>query len=130
MTYKTFRTWQGALTAAIAVIAAVSVVLGNFIILLAAVIIGMAVIYTLRRRVAELVDDERTYSIAHKAARLTVAVVGIGMAVIGGILLALSRHDLSSTRAQVGFTLEYATCALLIINYIAYYYYSRKLGGR
>jgi uncharacterized membrane protein len=48
---------------------------------------------------------------------------------IGAVLLAVS-HGSNSDIARVGFTLEYVTCALLIINVLAYTYYSRKLGGR
>jgi uncharacterized membrane protein len=130
MTYRAFKVWQRVLAAVIAIAAAVSIVLGNSFILIAAVIIGVAILMALRRRVTEVVADERTYAIAYKAARFTLAVVSIGMAVSGAILLAFSHGDFSLPLAHVGFSLEYATCGLLIVNYIAYYYYSRKLGGK
>jgi uncharacterized membrane protein len=130
MNIKTYRNWRVAITAIIAAVAAVSVVAGNAYILISAVIIGMIVIIMLRRRVKEVIYDERTYSIAYKAARLTMSIVGIGMAIAGAILLALNRDTLSSAPAQVGFALEYAVCGLLVINLAAYTYYSRKLGGK
>jgi len=130
MNIKTYRNWRVAITAIIAAVAAVSVVAGNAYILISSVIIGMIVIIMLRRRVKEVIYDERTYSIAYKAARLTMSIVGIGMAVAGAILLALNRDTLSSAPAQVGFALEYAVCGLLVINLAAYTYYSRKLGGK
>ena len=77
----------------------------------------------------EIINDERTYTIAGKAARLTLQIVAIGMAIIGVILLIIS-HGESSALTRIGFPLEFATCALLIINYITYYYYNRKLGGK
>jgi uncharacterized membrane protein len=130
MNIKTYRNWRVAITAIIAAVAAVSVATGIVYILISAVVIGMIVLLLLRRRMKEVIYDERTYSIAYKAARLTMSVVGIGMAVAGAILLVLNRDTLSSTPAQVGFALEYAVCALLIINTLAYTYYNRKLGGR
>jgi uncharacterized membrane protein len=130
MKIKTYQHWRIALTAIIAALGAVSVAIGNAYILIAAVVIGMIVIFILRRRVKEIIYDERTYTIAYKAARLTVSVVGIGMAVAGAIFLAFYRDNLSSTPAQVGFALLYATCGLLLINRAAYTYYNRQLGGR
>ncbi len=130
MSYKTFRTWRTVITAVIAAAAAVAVGLGNVFILAAAVVIGAVLLVVLRRRVAEVVFDERTYTIAYKAARLTLGAGGVAMAFVGAILLALARQDFASARAQVGLTLEYATCGLLVINYLAYIYYSRKLGGK
>jgi uncharacterized membrane protein len=129
MSYKTFRLWRSVMTAVIAAAAAASIVLGNVVILLAAIVIGVVLLILLRRRVVEVISDERTYTIAYKAARLTLGAGGVAMALVGAILLALARQDFSSTLAQAGLTLEYATCGLLVINYIAYYYYSRKLGG-
>jgi len=130
MSLKTFRIWRRILIAVIGAAAAISVIIGNAYILLSAVIAGMIVIIVLRRRVKEVIADERVYTIADKAARLTLQILGIGMAFIGAILLALSRENLSAILAQVGFALEYATCGLLIIQLAAYTYYSRKLGGK
>jgi len=131
MSYKTFRIWQRVLMAIIAVIIAVSVVTSNAIIpiLLPAVILGMLILIILRRRVKEVITDERVYDIAEKASRLTLQIVGITMAVVGAALLAIGRGG-SSMLAEIGFTLEYATSGLLVIYYIAYIYYNRKLGGK
>jgi uncharacterized membrane protein len=130
MNFKTYQNWRTGLVAIIGAVAAISVIIGNAYILLSTVIAGMIVIVLLRRRVKEVIADERTYTIAYKAARLTLSIVGIGMAVIGAMLLAVSRDDLSATLAQVGFALVYATCGLLLINLATYTYYSRKLGGK
>jgi uncharacterized membrane protein len=129
MSYKTFKIWQRVLLVIIAVVVAISVTTGNAIIPIPTVIIGVVLIIILRRRVKDVVADERVYAVADKASRLTLQIVGIAMAAVGGILLAISRGG-SSVLAQVGFTLEYATSGLLVIYYIAYIYYNRKLGGK
>jgi uncharacterized membrane protein len=130
MSYKTFRIWQRVIAAIIAAVIAFSVVDGNSIAPIPTVIVAMAIIIILRRRVKEVVADERAHAIAGKASRLTMQITGIAMAAAGGTLLAMSRGSGEPMLGYIGYTLCYATCALLIINYIAYYYYSRKLGGR
>jgi uncharacterized membrane protein len=130
MNIKTYRSWRIALTAIIVAAAAVSVVTGNVYILISVLVIGIIALVLFRRRVKDVTADERTYAIAYKASRLTMSVVGIGMAIVGAILLALNHDALSSPPAQVGFALEYAVCSLLLINLAAYTYYSRKLGGK
>jgi uncharacterized membrane protein len=129
MSYKTYRIIQAFNGMVLGAIMAVSISLGNWIMPLAAIIISISILTVLRRRVKEIVTDERTYAIAEKASRLTLQIVAIGMALVGVILLAIS-HDSSSTMGQTGLALCFATCGLLIINYLAYYYYSRKLGGK
>jgi uncharacterized membrane protein len=130
MNVKTYRNWRTVLTLIIIALAAVAVATGIAYILIAAVVIGIIVLLLLRRRVKEVVEDERTYTIAYKAARLTVSIVGMGMAITGAIMLAFNRDDFSATLAQVGFALLYATCGLLVVNLAAYTYYSRQLGGK
>jgi uncharacterized membrane protein len=130
MNIKTYRNWRTALTVAIAVAAAVSVTLGNVYILAAAVIIGMILLFLLRRGVREVIADERTYAVAYKASRLTMSVTGVGLALAGAVLITLNRQEMSSAPAQVGFAMEYAVCGLLLVNLAAYTYYNRKLGGK
>jgi len=129
MSYKTFRMWQAIMGVFIGGTVGASVAAGNWFIPIPVIIIAMVVLYILRGRIKEVYTDERTYTIAYKAARLTVGISTIGMALLGAVFLAAS-HGNSSELSQIGFTLEYATCALLVINYIAYYFYSRRLGGR
>ena len=129
MSYKTFRTWQAIMGMIIGGTVGASVAAGNWFIPIPAIIIAALLIYILRKRVKDVYADERTYTIAYKAARLTLAVAAIGMALTGGIFLGAGRGN-SPELSQIGYTLEYATCALLVINYIAYYFYSRQLGGR
>jgi uncharacterized membrane protein len=129
MSYKTYRMIQALNGVVLGGIIGASVGLGNWIVPLCAVIISVAVMMVLRRRVREIVADERNYTIAEKAARLTMLIGVIGMVVVGAVLLMVGRGD-SPGLTQAGFALVYAACALLVINYVAYYYYSKRLGGR
>ena len=129
MSYKTYRMIQGIIGGILGAIMAISIILGNWIVPIFAVIISLILLTVLRRRVKDIIVDERIYAISEKASRLTLQVVSIGMALAGVILLAIY-HGENKTLTQVAYTLEYATCALLVVNYIAYYYYRNKLGGK
>jgi uncharacterized membrane protein len=128
MSYKTFRMWQAIIGAVIGATTGASIAAGVWIIPIPVIFIGLIAVFFLRRKVKEIIADERTYSIVQKASRLTLQIAIMGMAAIGIVLLSVS-HGESPALTQTGFALEYAACALLIINTLAYNYYSRKLGG-
>lgn len=130
MKYRTLRKWHGAVGGLLGLAAALAVALDKWAVLIGAVPAAMVLLYLLRRRVREIYTDERTYAIAYKAARLTVGVVAVGMALVGGLLLLLGRGGASPELTHTGLAFEYATCALLIINQFAYYYYEWKMSGR
>ena len=50
--------------------------------------------------------------------------------VIAGTAILLLGRDGSPELFQVGLTLAYSVCAILVMYWIAYFYYSRKYGGR
>jgi uncharacterized membrane protein len=129
MQIKTYRNWRIALIAIITVVVAVSVVIGNVCAILLAVAIGMMVLFILQRRVKGVVRDERTDTIAYKAARLTFSVIGVGMPIAGAIMVAISWDSPASTLAHAGDTLLYTTCALLAVYILSYLYFNKKTGG-
>jgi uncharacterized membrane protein len=129
MNIKTYRNWRTTIVVLVCGTAALGVATKNVCTFLLAVAIGMLLLYFLRRRVKDIVQDERTYTIAYKAAQMTVFLMGIGMALTGVILVALNWDNGSSLR-QAGDALLYATCALLVFNRLAYIYYSFKHGGK
>jgi uncharacterized membrane protein len=120
MSYKTYRLWKAVVTAIVAVLVAWSVLNGNALIPIPTVIAGVVIIYLFHRGVKEVVVDERVYS---------VRIFGTLAATTGATLIALSRGG-SPDVGQAGFTLVYAACAIIVIYYIAFIYYNRKLGGR
>lgn len=129
MSYKTFRILQGSIALAIGAVVAVSVIFDNWIIPLIGILAGSITLLFVRRNVREIVTDERTYTISGKASRLTLGIAIMGAALAGVILLALSRNG-SDTLFQTGIGLAFGACALMIINSLAYNYYSSKTGGR
>ncbi|MFC1903798.1 DUF2178 domain-containing protein [Chloroflexota bacterium] len=102
---------------------------GNMLILIPPALAIGVLIYFFSRRVREVVVDERINSIAHKATRLAFLAFVILAVVIGAILIALSQES-SSNLYQIGLTLNFSVCAILVMYWIAYIYYNRKLGGK
>jgi len=118
--------WCG-IAIAIAIGASVgwSVTTGNYLLPLAAVVAGMALKYLCRRRVTEVMEDELIYRISEKASYMTLRVSLVAMAVIAAVLIALSKSGYAEFR-QIGLTLAFAVCAMLILHISFYGYYSRK----
>ena len=92
------------------------------------VIIGSVILYLCKRRIKEVVEDERAQKIGDWASRHTIEIVIIIMAVVATTLLAMSSDD-STTLEAVGITLACSISLLLIVYGILHVFYSRKLGG-
>jgi uncharacterized membrane protein len=118
--------WCG-MAIAIAIGAAVgwSVTTGNYLLPFAAVVAGMALKYLCRRRVTDVMEDELIYRIAEKASYQTLRVSLVAMAVIGAILITLSKNNCAECK-QIGLTLALTVCAMLILHIFFYGYYSTK----
>jgi len=129
MSMKTYRLWRIVITIIVAFLVAWAVTTGNALIPVPTVIAGSVVLLLFRRRVKEVTMDERTFRVADKAATLTLNVFIVMAATAGATLLAISR-DGSPATEPAGLTLAYSICTLLILYYIGYIYYNRKLGGK
>jgi uncharacterized membrane protein len=106
-----------------------AIVSGNAWIPIPVIIAALVIQLFVRRRVKEVVVDERVYSIAEKASLVAFRIFGIAAAVIGATLVALGWQS-ASDLYKIGLTLAYAVCGLLVIYYIAYIYYNRKYSGK
>ncbi len=129
MNIKTYRNWRTAIFVVVCAAVALGVVTKNVCTVLLGVAIGMLLLNILRRRVRDVVQDERTLTIAFKAAQMTVLIMGIGMAVTGAMLVGFNWANGSGLRLA-GDALLYATCALLLINRIAHIIFSYRYGGK
>jgi len=117
-----------AVTIAVGALIGWSVLAGNSMLLLVAVIVGMVLLYLCKSRVEEVIEDERVYRISEKASRRTLQVFGLTIAVIGIALVVLSKSGYAEL-TQAGLALVYSACGLLVLYLIFYGYYSRKYGG-
>ena len=84
--------------------------------------IGIVLIALGRMRVTEVMEDERIIRVSEKASMRVYHVFVTAAALIGTTLLALNRYT------EVGYTLAFLACALLILYTIFYgYYHGRAL---
>ena len=102
---------------------------GNYWVAIPVVIIGTGVLFLLRRRVKEVVVDERINAIAFHATRFAYLSFVILAVITGAILIILGENG-STEMFQIGLTLSFSVCALLVLYWLAYFYYVRKYGGK
>lgn len=115
------------ITIALSGVFAFSIAVGNSVLPVIAVVLGMSLTYFCRRRVEDVVQDERTYRIAEKSSMRTIQVLGPTTAVIGVVSLAMSENGYVRL-AETGYVLLYFNIALLGLYMFFYGYYSRKYG--
>ena len=108
------------ITAAIGAIVGYSVYTHNFMLPFIAVTAGILILHLLRRKVDEVIEDERIYRISDRASRRTLQVFGMGTALVGTTLICLGRYS------EIGYTLNMSVCILIILYLIFYGFYSRR----
>ena len=128
MERKKFKLYGLVLTIAVGFLVGLSVARGEPTIAMGAVIIGMILLYSLKSRVKQVIEDERIYRVSEKASRRTIQVVGITTAILGLSIIGLSRSGYLEL-ADVGYSLAYFAAVLLLVYMIFYGYYNRKLGA-
>ena len=129
MSRKMFKLCGIIITMAVGGLIGWAITTGNALIPIPAVIAGAVILYLFKKGVKEVVEDERIYSIADKASRRTIQIFGVLIAAAGATLIAIGRGG-SPDLEQAGFALAYSACALLVLYFILYTYYSMKLSGK
>jgi uncharacterized membrane protein len=127
---KTYRILETITKIGACALFAISVATANWILMLIAFIVAISIFIFLRLKVKDIVEDERTNIIAQKAKRFSYDLGNFVMGVAGMVLVFTNRNDLSGTQARIGYTLFFSSFGMTIINEIAYYFYSRKLGAK
>ena len=127
MESRKFRQYGFVITIVVGFIIGLAAFRGEPIIALVAVVVGMILLYTLKGRVKQVIEDERVYKISEKASRRTIQVVGSTTAILGLSILGLSRSGYLEL-VEVGYSLACFATVLLMVYMIFYGYYARKFG--
>jgi len=127
MDVKSYRRYLALATTILAAIVAWSVMAQNMMVAVAGVSASMISLYLLRKRVKEVMIDERVHRISQMASRTTLQIFGWVSAASAFILIAFGR-TISTGFEQAGYTLAYATCALLLMHSVFCKYYGSKFG--
>lgn len=127
MSKKTFERLRMVIAVALAGIVSISVVQQNFIIPIAAAVTAVVIMLGARKRVSEVIDDERDYKNAGDAARWTISIFAIGSAIMAMVFMALRASN--SVFEILGQTLAYSACFVMLLQ-SALFSWFQKNGGK
>jgi len=122
MTLEKYNKIRLAFVVVIAMIISQSIVLNNFVIPLSAVIIGSLALMLLRKRVTDIVADERDYALAGKSAFLALQIYS-WISVVAMVAF-YSLRDINPSYESIGMTLAFSTCILTIIYSLIFHFYN------
>jgi uncharacterized membrane protein len=127
MSYKTFRIIELGIIVILVSLITFAVSDGVAWIPLPAAVIAVAGLYLLRRRIKEVITDERTETIGNKAARFTFFTGTLIMA-FGGATLGAFSHNYPNLQPYAN-ALVFSGGVLMGIYIFASLFYSGKMGG-
>jgi len=110
----------------VGIVVGLSVTMGEIIPAILAIVIGAMASYIYKKNTDETLEDERIIKISEKASRIAMVLFSISIAIIGLFFITLRNEYPDFT--QAGYTLSYASVALLTLYYIFYGYYNKKYG--
>lgn len=127
MERKKFKLYSISITIIVGFFVVLSVSIAEPITAIFAVVIGMILLFVLKSRVKQVIEDERVYRISEKASRRTIQVVGIITAILGLSIIGLSKNEYLKLD-EVGYSLVSFATVLLMVYMIFYGYYAKKFG--
>jgi uncharacterized membrane protein len=122
---KTFRITTALISMVLAMIVSWSIISGNVIVPLIAVVLAIGLTYFLRRTSRDVTKDERTILLYEKAAGATIRVC-VPLAALIAFIFFIFRESFSLELVSAGYALAYTACFLLIVHSAFYSYFSRK----
>lgn len=108
----------------LAFIISFSVARGNFIMAPLALAVAMVSLFILRKKVREIIVDERDEKISGKASYFSMMVFCTLAALAGITFFAIGKS--SSELFLIGQVLAYSACAILVLYSVSFYYFRRK----
>ncbi|MDD2483058.1 MAG: DUF2178 domain-containing protein [Candidatus Shapirobacteria bacterium] len=113
MTLKKYQQIKLAIVVVIAIIFSQSIIFQNYLIPIATLVVSSLVLILLRRRVKEVIADERDYALAGKSASWAIQIYSWISVVAMFILYAFK--DLNPSYEPIAMTLAYSTCLLMLV---------------
>lgn len=123
MTLKTYKTIQIIVAVILGITFSRAIAANNMTVPIIATMASILVLLLLRRRVKEMIADERDWSVGGKAAFLSLQIYP-WVAVVGMIVLFINR-DLNPSYEPIAFTLAFSTCFLMILYSVIFKYHDK-----
>lgn len=124
MTLKQFKIIKIITVIALSITFSQSIINKNYIIPLMALTLSIIFLYFIRRRVKEIIADERDYKIGGKAALIAMQVFSWIAVVI--MFVFYSIKDINPIYQAIALTLAYSVCFLLLFYSLVFKYYYKK----
>lgn len=128
MSFRTYRIWKFIIILILVALTIFAVNQGIAWIPIPAALAAILIMLLTRRMVKEVAVDERSYTIANQASRITFQAGAIIMVFVGVTLGALSRSNYPDLQPYAD-TLVFGAGGLLIIYLACILYYTGKHGG-
>jgi uncharacterized membrane protein len=122
MKIKTFKTIKLIMIIISAMVFSEAIILKNYYIPIAVIIIIALVLFILRRQVKEIIADERDFALAGKAGMIATQFFSWVAVIVMFILYA--QRDYNPYYEPVGAALAFSVCFLMLVYVLAYYYLS------
>jgi len=123
MTLKQYQWVKLAVVVSVAVVFSQAVISKSFLIPIATLVIATLFLLYLRRKVTEIVADERDYATGGKAALLAMQIYAWGATL--GMFTLYHFRDYNPGFEPVAMTLAYSTCVLMFLYALIFRYYNR-----
>jgi len=125
---RTYKILLAMVITAIGALTAIGISIGTIYLPVITLITGALFVQYMRRRTNEVIYDERTTIINHKASAAAIAGYTLGVTAIGYLLVTMG-STIDPAYKTMGYTLLYTGCGLLLLRAMFYYYYGWKHGG-
>jgi uncharacterized membrane protein len=101
--------------------------IGNPLLIVSLFVASVVAIYLCKRRLSEVVEDERIYQVSQKASWATYQIVVLIFA-IGGLVLITLRNT-HPVYTDLGIFVAHSACGIIVLYSLLYMYYNREYGG-
>ena len=124
MTKKQFTFFRLLVVILLAMTISFLVIEKNYILGMVVIVTGMVVMYGLKKRVKDVLADERDWRLAGQSAMVTLNIYAV-IGTFGGFMLLVlsSRHP---ELEQLAYLVFYSICALLLLNSFIFNFYRNR----
>ncbi len=129
MDYKQYQKIRILIGLLIGTIVLVATIISNLYLAFAGVLIGVLFLSLVKRRLMEVVVDERVISISGRASQATYVIVTTVLAAIGLFFTFTANMHSNLSLELVGVIFCYIALLLIIIYSLSYYYFNKKYGA-
>lgn len=129
MNYKKFMIYRLAIVAFIAIVVSIAVSSNNFYLAISAVLVGIMLMFLVKKKFTKITVDERVISISGLASRATYMIITLFLAISGLFLILSSRSHGDFYGESIGTIFIYIAMFMIAIYSISYHYFNKKYGA-